>query len=180
MCVGGAVTCKAAAAVVCEVPVMHATRAASLISLHRRSPGILRVAILTLTSVAMSASLLAAQNTGSTSQQVSSGQQIYNAHCSQCHGTDLKGQSGPALAGPQFKSSIEFSKMSAKQLFNFISTQMPYDNPGSLKKDQYLQVMAYLLSRNNYPAAKEKLTEDDLGKVRLLPYPSGGDARASK
>ena len=121
-----------------------------------------------------------AQQAPYTQQQVANGQQAYNAHCSQCHAADLSGQSGPALAGPQFQSSLEFSKMSAKQLYDFISTQMPYDDPGSLKKDQYLDVLAYLLSKNDYPSDNTKLTEKNLSQVQLLPYPGGNGKHASK
>jgi mono/diheme cytochrome c family protein len=112
-------------------------------------------------------------------QQAAQGHQVYDAHCSQCHGAELAGQSGPALAGDQFKSQLEFSKMSGKQLYDFISTQMPYDDPGSLTKDEYLNVMAYVLAQNHYPAGDKKLTEQSVGDVKLLPYPAGSSTRVS-
>jgi mono/diheme cytochrome c family protein len=130
--------------------------------------------------LAVSAQASVAQHATYTQEQVTQGRQVYSAHCSRCHGADLKGQAGPALAGPAFKSSIEYSKMSAKQLFDFMSTQMPYDDPGSLHKNQYLDVLAYLLSKNNYPASHSKLTEKALGQVELLPYPVGNAKQASK
>jgi len=107
-----------------------------------------------------------------TQQQAAAGQQIFTQHCTKCHGSKLQGQSGPPLAGAKFKSNLEFSKISAQQLFTFIKTQMPYDAPASLSKKQYLQALAYILSKNGYPQGATPLSERTLGQVKLLPYPS--------
>lgn len=111
-----------------------------------------------------------------TQPQAAAGHQVFSQHCAQCHGSALQGQSGPPLAGPKFKSNLEFSKMSATQLFAFIRTQMPYNAPGSLSKKQYLQALSYILSQNGYPQGSMPLSEKTLPNVKLLPYPgkSGG------
>jgi S-disulfanyl-L-cysteine oxidoreductase SoxD len=109
-----------------------------------------------------------------TQQQAAAGHQVFAQHCAKCHGSKLQGQSGPPLAGPKFKSNLEFSKMSAQQLFAFIKSQMPYDAPGSLKKKQYLQALSYILSKNGYPQGTTPLSEKTLSKVKLLPYPGKG------
>lgn len=111
-----------------------------------------------------------------TPAQAKHGAQLYSQHCAQCHGSALQGQTGPALAGSDFKGSLEYSKMSAKQLFNFIAAQMPYNDPGSLKKQQYLDVLAYILSKNGYPAGDESLSESSLSHVKLLPYPGSSQS----
>jgi mono/diheme cytochrome c family protein len=116
-----------------------------------------------------------------TSAQSSKGQKVFNQSCSSCHGSNLQGQAGPALVGPAFAKSLQFSKMSASQLYSFISKQMPASDPGSLSKDQYLQVLAYILSKNGYPSGQTPLSKDTLSKVDLLPYPgSGSSSQASK
>jgi hypothetical protein len=48
---------------------------------------------------------------------------------------------------------------------------MPANDPGSLSDQQYRQVLAYLLSKNGYPAGSKPLTADTLGQISLLPYP---------
>jgi alcohol dehydrogenase (cytochrome c) len=106
-----------------------------------------------------------------TQQQVSVGRQAFNQHCAKCHGGKLQGQAGPPLAGPKFESNLEYSKMSAQQMFDFISKQMPANAPGSLSKQQYLQVMAYILSKNGYPRGSTPLSKQTLKQVQLLPYP---------
>ena len=113
-----------------------------------------------------------------TSAQSVAGQKIFNHSCSTCHGADLQGQAGPALTGPAFAKSLKFSKMSASQLYGFISKQMPASDPGSLTKDQYLRVLAYILSKNGYPSGQTPLSKSTLSQVDLFPYPgSTGQAR---
>jgi len=124
---------------------------------------------------------LATETGDYTSAQSMAGHKIFNQSCSMCHGSDLQGQAGPALAGPAFAKSLQFSKMSASQLYGFISTQMPANDPGSLTKDQYLKVLAYILSKNDYPSGQTPLSKDTLRQVDLMPYPSSqSSSQASK
>jgi mono/diheme cytochrome c family protein len=109
-----------------------------------------------------------------TTSQAAAGAQVYQQHCIQCHGASLQGNAGPALSGQAFAASLRFGKLTAQQLFDFIKTQMPADAPGSLTDQQYLDAMAFILSRNGYPAGSTLLNESTLGSVRLLPYPGPG------
>lgn len=111
-----------------------------------------------------------------TSQQVQNGASVFSDSCSKCHGSDLEGGAGPALSGKDFESSLEYSKMTARQLFDFISQQMPYDDPGALSKPQYLAVMSFLLSKNGFTAGKKPLTEAALKNVKLVPLPATQNA----
>lgn len=120
-----------------------------------------------------------AQGGDYTPSQARRGRDVYTHHCAKCHGSQLKGQAGPALAGKKFQSSIEFSGMSAKQLLSFISMQMPYDKPGSLSQTQYEDVLAYILRRNGYPAGTRRLTKSNISRVRLLPYPGKEHSESS-
>jgi alcohol dehydrogenase (cytochrome c) len=101
---------------------------------------------------------LAAANGGYTESQAAAGKQVYSRQCAECHGSNLQGQAGPALAGPKFASNLRYSKMSAQQLFDFIKTRMPPNAPGSLSDEYYRQVVAYILSRNGHPAGSTPLT----------------------
>ena len=55
----------------------------------------------------------------------------------------------------------------AAQLYDFISRQMPQNTPGSLSQRQYLDVTAYILSRNGFPAGNTPLNIESLGQVRM-------------
>jgi alcohol dehydrogenase (cytochrome c) len=77
-----------------------------------------------------------------TSTQVAAGQTLYRERCSTCHGVHLQGISAPALTGASFARS----HLNLTQVRTIVTTQMPLTAPGSLKPDEYANVMAYLLS----------------------------------
>jgi len=106
-----------------------------------------------------------------TAQQAQVGQKVFQRNCVECHGANLQGGAGPTLKGRPFESSLEYSNMSAKRLFKFVSKRMPYNNPGSLTEKQYLDVLAYLLSENGFPEGDQPLRKDTLGNVKLVPFP---------
>lgn len=106
-----------------------------------------------------------------TKAEAQAGKADYDKSCASCHNGDLSGNSGPALAGPKFESYLKFTKISAPQLLDFISTQMPADAPGSLSKSQYDKIFAYILSYNHYPAGSAPLSAQGLGCLHMLPYP---------
>src|ERR1700689_665674 len=106
-----------------------------------------------------------------TKDQARAGAQIYGATCSVCHGSRLQGGAAPALTGTAFAQSLKTSYTTTSALFTLISTQMPVNNPGSLSKTQYTQVLAYILAENGYPAGSAPLDPAHLDDVALLPYP---------
>jgi polar amino acid transport system substrate-binding protein len=87
-----------------------------------------------------------------TAAQATAGEPIYNGSCAQCHGVNLDGGAGPALAGASAKS------FQVSGVFTFMTTQMPPTSPGSLKHDQYVEIMAYILKRNGMTPSTTPLT----------------------
>ncbi|HEX3550968.1 MAG TPA: PQQ-binding-like beta-propeller repeat protein [Candidatus Elarobacter sp.] len=131
------------------------------------------VAAIALTLGAAAGGAAGAAPTGHyTTAQAKSGATVYSASCQQCHGVNLQGQSGPALVGAAFSSYVGKSG-TAQSLFDFISRQMPADHPGSLTQQQYLDVTAFILSRNGYAADRTPLTMANLAQVQL------GNSRAN-
>ena len=106
-----------------------------------------------------------------TREQAQIGAQIYSGSCSVCHGSRLQGSAAPALTGAAFANVLRYTYPNASALFTFISTQMPVNNPGSLNKTQYTQVLAFILAKNGYPAGSGPLDAAHLDDVALLPYP---------
>jgi hypothetical protein len=49
-----------------------------------------------------------------------------------------------------------------------IATQMPFTAPGSLKPDQVLAVLAYILQQNKYPAGESALTAPKTKTVKIV------------
>ena len=106
-----------------------------------------------------------------TKEQAQAGVQIYSGTCSVCHGSRLQGGAAPALTGAAFAQSLKTTYTTTSALFALISTQMPVNNPGSLSKEQYTQVLAFILAKNGYPVGSVPLDAAHLDEVALLPYP---------
>ena len=123
------------------------------------------------------ASLFAATNSRSghfTMDQAKAGKKEFSGHCSGCHGGHLGGEVGPALVGSAFAKNLNYSDLSAEQLYHFISHHMPQHAPGTLKTKDYLEIFSYLLCANGFDAGKSALTEKTVENVKLLPLPEEG------
>lgn len=92
-----------------------------------------------------------------------SGQRAFLSNCASCHGDD--GQGGgeaPANIGPNLRGFI-----TAQRLFNFISSQMPWDGPGSLSKLRYQQILAFMLTESNLIQPEAVFDEGNLANIIL-------------
>ena len=97
-----------------------------------------------------------------TDAQASRGEAVYSASCAVCHGDDLAGnEMGPGLAGSSFLGF--WDGLSLGDLFQVMSVSMPQDNPGSLETAQYVDVIAYMLQRSEFPPGGEELPADEAG-----------------
>ena len=91
--------------------------------------------------------------------QATHGKAIYGSACAKCHGVDLEGNTAPALSGPSF-APLSHSHLTIGGVFGYMATNMPADQPGKLKDDDYADLMAFLLASNGYVAGNGKLTAD--------------------
>jgi mono/diheme cytochrome c family protein len=103
-----------------------------------------------------------------TAAQAASGHAKFIGNCQMCHGSKLQGISGPALRGPNFASAK--SAFTVGEVFTIVSQNMPASQPGTLPQEDYVDIMAFLLQQNGYPAGKTPLTFAGAGssKVALL------------
>ena len=93
-----------------------------------------------------------------TRQQAQRGESIYGHICASCHGEKLTGkesEDSPALTGPDFEE--EWKGRTVGDLFRKILRKMPQDNPGKLSPQESVDLTAYILNFNNYPAGKAEL-----------------------
>jgi mono/diheme cytochrome c family protein len=90
--------------------------------------------------------------------QAKRGRDAYEYSCASCHQPDLSGDPGkdvPALIGEEFIRS--WSHHTVQDLFDLMSKRMPQDAPASLSRQTYVDLVAYLLRSNEFPAGEHEL-----------------------
>jgi len=103
-----------------------------------------------------------------TTEQAKRGAAIADRECSTCHGATLtSGDEGPPLAGDGFLS--EWDGQNVGGLFERMSKTMPQTDPGKLTGQEYVDVLADVLSLNKFPAGKTELANspDALKQIRI-------------
>lgn len=95
-----------------------------------------------------------------TEEQAERGEATYQNVCSYCHSTS-------EFSGSSFLQS--WSGAPIGQFYGLISATMPYDGPGSLSRQQYTDVIAYILSLNDFPTGETELpaNPDALDGIRI-------------
>ncbi len=99
-------------------------------------------------------------------EQSDRGRSVYLNSCAKCHGQQGEGGDGPRLIGspnglPDYKT--------AQGLFDFVSSQMPNDDPGTLKTEEYWDILAFILDANRLLPPDTVLGPDNAGNIRLAP-----------
>lgn len=89
-----------------------------------------------------------------TDDQAQDGLNAYETNCAMCHGANMEGVSAPTLLGSTFTSHYE----TVGDLMQFISQNMPMDNPGGLSHKDYVDILAYILLKNGWSSGKHALT----------------------
>jgi mono/diheme cytochrome c family protein len=133
-------------------------------ALVQRTLGIVVAATAVLTLAA--ASLTAQQKSKTLSDGVFSADQAlrgksgYDGVCARCHGVPLTGSqgNGPTLKGPAFLA--HWDKDTLGSLYTKIRDTMPQGSPGTLTDDVKLQILAYVLQQNGFPAGQSDLPGD--------------------
>lgn len=95
-----------------------------------------------------------------TAEQAARGEKVHLEMCSSCHFPEDE-WAGDAFLG-------DWLNKSARDLFHNIRETMPEDFPGSLSRQQYADVLAYILKLNGMPAGPAELKTDDGSLARIL------------
>jgi cytochrome c len=132
-----------------------------------------RIAILGAVLLVVAALASAQTSTGITStvrdgvysaEQTKRGRTTYDTKCASCHDG---GTMGPELWGDAFLASWDNKDLNA--LFSRIQTTMPEDAPGSLSETEALDVIAYVVQTNGFPAGDKALQSPSaLSTIKLV------------
>ena len=104
-----------------------------------------------------------------TEVQAERGRAAYPGACGLCHGRRLNGapddpdmRSTPPLTRARFLRNWDGRSLAT--LFEYTRATMPEDNPGSLTDEEYVDVIAYMLSVGGMPAGEAEL-RPDMGRL---------------
>ncbi len=106
-----------------------------------------------------------------TEAQAGRGEAAYQNHCAFCHLDDLSGFRGLPLTGPEFIARWNEPGVTLENFLSFVTSAMPQEEPGTLRPQEYLDVVAYILQANGYPAGDRELTAEPsvLRAIRIEP-----------
>jgi cytochrome c len=93
---------------------------------------------------------------GFTQDQANEGRKSYLMNCATCHKDDLSGGNAPALAGKTFETN--WGKHTTADLYSYIRAMMPYCEGGALANQDYIDILAFILSVNGANAGDQDLT----------------------
>jgi len=103
-----------------------------------------------------------------TKEQAERGKPLYQQNCAACHGETMDGiEMAPALAGGDFID--KWAGQTVGDLFERVRATMPRDRPGRLSRDINADIMAWILSYNQFPAGDTELSRDTqaLKQIRI-------------
>ena len=101
--------------------------------------------------------------------QAGRGRTVFDGACSSCHSTgDFRGNS----------FIYSWRQRTAWNLYRQVVETMPEDAPGSLRDEEYIDIVAYILELNGHDAGDGELaaTEESLGQIPVDPSGAGTDA----
>jgi mono/diheme cytochrome c family protein len=148
-----------------------ASEARTTLAWRRRTIGVSLGAALT---VASGFSSIAQSDTEKTvaagvysKEQAAAGKKLYSDICSSCHLENLGGDAmAPALVGDAFMTQWENKYLRA--IYSRVISTMPTDAPGTLPEKTVVDIVAYLLEANGFPAGSAAIeTANEMNTIRV-------------
>ena len=107
-----------------------------------------------------------------TAAQNKRGEELYSGACAQCHGLKLNGAGqpdqppSPAIAREGFLR--KWAGKTVAELFVYVHTKMPPDNPGSLTEQQSIDAIAHMFAVSNMPPGDKELSSESNALTGLV------------
>jgi mono/diheme cytochrome c family protein len=89
-------------------------------------------------------------------EQADRGKALYTQSCAGCHSADLRGN-GTAPSLVEGDIAFQWADRSLGELFERIRKLMPSTRPNSLPPQSYVDIVAYILQANHFPAGPTEL-----------------------
>ena len=110
-----------------------------------------------------------------TEDQFERGEVLYQKECALCHGLELDDGAAPAIVGSTFRKTWSMLGANVAELYNRIATTMPPRQDNFLSEDQNLDILSYLLGRNNVLRGTEAL-RNEYDYLAAIPIARGDEA----
>jgi len=91
-------------------------------------------------------------------EQADRGEQLFGEACLVCHQPEEFADGG-YMDG--------WSGMNVNDLVEFIRSTMPEDNPGRLKRQEYIDIVAFLFQKNGLPAGETEMIRKELKNIHI-------------
>jgi hypothetical protein len=88
---------------------------------------------------------------------------LYTSKCGDCHGKAMDGLIGPPLVGDGFL--VNWSARPLADLVDRIQRTMPFEQPGSLSRQESADLLAYILQAGKFPAGSAELGDTTLAQI---------------
>jgi cytochrome c len=108
--------------------------------------------------------------------QVTEGGKLFAKHCAKCHGKAGEGsKKAPPVVGkealpldPPAAAKLRRTQFrTAQDVAEFVSKKMPANKPGSLKLDEYYEILAFDLKANGVDVSNQKIDATTAAEIKL-------------
>jgi len=112
----------------------------------------------------------------SDTDQAAEGAKLYKKHCAKCHGDAGQGtKKAPPVVGkealpldPPAGAKVRKTQFhTAQDVAAFVAEKMPANKPGSLKTDQYYDILAFDLKANGVDVSGKKIDPTTAAEIKL-------------
>jgi S-disulfanyl-L-cysteine oxidoreductase SoxD len=106
-----------------------------------------------------------------TAAQAERGNAAYQASCSSCHGSRLRATDPEAadLIGPAFRA--KWNGKALEERFEKMRDTMPPGNANSLGDKTYMDILAFILQSNDFPAGSQELVSETAKAIVFVQKP---------
>jgi mono/diheme cytochrome c family protein len=107
-----------------------------------------------------------------TAAQGKRGAELYSGACAHCHGLKLNGAAQPDQPPSPAIARVGFLRKWAgkpvAELFVYVHTKMPPDNPGSLSEQQAIDAVAHMFAVSSIPPGDKEMPPDSKALAGLV------------
>jgi hypothetical protein len=102
--------------------------------------------------------------------QIAEGGKIYLTRCKRCHDSMERTEPFLNVISPMITAHALTWHASGRELWQYVTLYMPFDNPGTLTNDEYYAVLAFLLDINGLLPPKVALDADIIDRLDFDPF----------